>query len=89
MAAAGLSPPHVNGRTEQDYARWGDLIAERPEIEILAFEFATGAGVANGSTGTSPSSAPSPIGSVVRSRSSSRRRSKARCELRATSRMPR
>ena len=45
MAAAGLPAGlHVNGRTLQDYARWGDLIAERPEIEILAFEFATGCG---------------------------------------------
>lgn len=45
MAAAGMPAGlHVNGRTQQDYARWGDLIAERPEIEILAFEFATGCG---------------------------------------------
>jgi hypothetical protein len=45
MAAAGLPAGlHVNGRTLQDYVRWGDLIAKRPEIEILAFEFATGCG---------------------------------------------
>lgn len=45
MAAAGLPTAlHVNGRTLHDYVRWGDLIAERPEIEILAFEFATGCG---------------------------------------------
>lgn len=45
MAAAGLPAAlHVNGRTLHDYIRWGDLIAERPEIEILAFEFATGCG---------------------------------------------
>lgn len=45
MAAAGLSTAlHVNGRTEHDYLRWTDLIAERPEIEVLAFEFATGCG---------------------------------------------
>lgn len=45
MAAAGLpSALHVNGRTEHDYVRWGDLIAGRPEIEVLAFEFATGCG---------------------------------------------
>jgi hypothetical protein len=45
MAAAGLpSALHVNGRTEHDYVRWGDLIAARPEIEVLAFEFATGCG---------------------------------------------
>ena len=45
MASAGLATGlHVNGRTEHDYLRWGDLIAERPEIEILAFEFGTGCG---------------------------------------------
>ena len=45
MASAGLATAlHVNGRTEHDYLRWSDLIAERPEIEILAFEFATGCG---------------------------------------------
>ena len=45
MTAAGLPTAlHVNGRTQHDYARWGDLIAERAEIEVLAFEFATGCG---------------------------------------------
>lgn len=45
MAAAGLPAAlHVNARTEHDYRRWGELIAERPEIELLAFEFATGCG---------------------------------------------
>ena len=45
MASAGLATAlHVNGRTEHDYLRWGDLIAERPEIEIVAFEFASGCG---------------------------------------------
>jgi hypothetical protein len=45
MASAGLAAAlHVNGRTEHDYVRWGALIAARPEIEILAFEFATGCG---------------------------------------------
>ena len=45
MASAGLPTGlHVNGRTEHDYFRWGDLIAERPEIEVLAFEFGTGCG---------------------------------------------
>ena len=45
MAAAGLSVAlHVNARTDQDYRRWGELIAKRPEIQILAFEFATGGG---------------------------------------------
>jgi hypothetical protein len=45
MAGAGLPAAlHVNGRTRHDYARWAELIADRPEIEILAFEFATGCG---------------------------------------------
>ena len=45
MASAGLATAlHINGRTEHDYLRWGDLIAERSEIEILAFEFASGCG---------------------------------------------
>lgn len=45
MAAAGLPAAlHVNGRTQHDYVRWAELIAERPEIEFLAFEFATGCG---------------------------------------------
>lgn len=45
MAGAGLPAAlHVNGRTQHDYARWAELIADRPEIEILAFEFATGCG---------------------------------------------
>lgn len=45
MAAAGLPAAlHVNGRTEHDYVRWARLIATRPEIEIVAFEFATGCG---------------------------------------------
>lgn len=45
LAAAGLPTAlHVNGRTRHDYARWAGLIAARPEIEILAFEFATGCG---------------------------------------------
>ena len=45
MAAAGLpSALHVNARTDYDYLRWGQLIAKRAEIELLAFEFATGGG---------------------------------------------
>lgn len=45
MAAAGLRAAlHVNARTDHDYRRWGELIAKRPDIEILAFEFATGGG---------------------------------------------
>ena len=45
MASAGLPTAlHVNARTEHDYLRWGNLIIERREIEILAFEFASGCG---------------------------------------------
>lgn len=45
MAAVGLPAAlHVNARTDRDYQRWADLIAERPEIGMLAFEFATGGG---------------------------------------------
>lgn len=45
MMHAGLPAAlHVNARTERDYDRWAELIAERPEIQYLAFEFATGAG---------------------------------------------
>ena len=45
MASGGVATAlHVNARTEHDYARWGALIADRQEIEILAFEFATGCG---------------------------------------------
>lgn len=45
MMQAGLPTAlHVNARTERDYERWAELIAERPEIQYLAFEFATGTG---------------------------------------------
>lgn len=45
MMQAGLPTAlHVNARTERDYQRWAELIAARPEIQCLAFEFATGAG---------------------------------------------
>ena len=45
MASAGLPTAlHVNARTEHDYLRWGELIIGRREIEILAFEFASGCG---------------------------------------------
>jgi len=45
MANAGLPTAlHLNARTETDYRRWTELLAHRPEIECLAFEFATGAG---------------------------------------------
>ena len=45
MMQAGLpTAMHVNARTERDYERWAELIAERPESQCLAFEFATGTG---------------------------------------------
>ncbi|MDR6129091.1 DUF4417 domain-containing protein [Sphingomonas sp. SORGH_AS_0438] len=45
MANAGLPVAlHLNARTEQDYRSWTQLLAARPEIECVAFEFATGAG---------------------------------------------
>ncbi|MDX1170676.1 DUF4417 domain-containing protein [Sinorhizobium medicae] len=45
FAAAGLPAAlHVNARTEHDYKRWAELIRERPEISVMAFEFATGCG---------------------------------------------
>src|SRR3546814_16302451 len=45
MMQAGLPTAlPANARTERDFERWGELIAERPEIPYLAFEFAPGAG---------------------------------------------
>ncbi|WP_157628291.1 DUF4417 domain-containing protein [Ensifer sp. BR816] len=45
FTAAGLPAAlHVNARTEHDYSRWAALIRERPEIGVVAFEFATGCG---------------------------------------------
>src|SRR3546814_12817682 len=45
MMQAGLPTAlHANARTDRDFERWGALIAARPEIQYLAFEFATGAG---------------------------------------------
>ena len=35
---------HVNGRTETDFARWGNFLRARPEISHIAYEFTTGAG---------------------------------------------
>lgn len=34
---------HVNARTDRDYERWAEFIADRNEINAIAFEFATGA----------------------------------------------
>lgn len=33
---------HVNGRTETDFARWGDYISGHPEVTHIAYEFTTG-----------------------------------------------
>jgi hypothetical protein len=35
---------HVNGRTDTDFRRWTDYVRARPEVQILAYEFATGTG---------------------------------------------
>jgi hypothetical protein len=35
---------HVNGRTDTDFKRWTVFLRARPEIRILAYEFATGTG---------------------------------------------
>jgi hypothetical protein len=35
---------HVNGRTESDFQRWTTYVRSRPEIQTLAYEFATGTG---------------------------------------------
>ena len=44
MMATGLpSGLHVNARTDHDWSRWRDFIGRRPEVNLLAFEFATGA----------------------------------------------
>ncbi|MGA9866938.1 MAG: hypothetical protein WBQ75_10935 [Acetobacteraceae bacterium] len=33
---------HVNGRTDNDFARWTDFVAARPEVTHVAYEFTTG-----------------------------------------------
>jgi Domain of unknown function (DUF4417) len=44
IVAAGLSGAlHLNARTERDYERLAEFVAERPEVTEVAFEFATGA----------------------------------------------
>jgi len=35
---------HVNGRTDNDFRRWGAYLAIRPEITHLCYEFTTGTG---------------------------------------------
>ena len=70
MSAAGLpSALHVNGRTEHDYVRWGDLIAVGRRSKISRSSSPPAAGAASASTGTSRSSARSPAASVVHWRS--------------------
>jgi len=45
MLSEGLQAAlHVNGRTEADFRRWADYVRMRPEIQVLAYEFATGTG---------------------------------------------
>ena len=33
---------HVNGRTDTDFRRWAEYIADRPEVTHIAYEFTTG-----------------------------------------------
>lgn len=47
MAGGVPAALHLNARTDQDYARWTDFVRERPEVEVVAFEFGTGAGAPN------------------------------------------
>jgi hypothetical protein len=35
---------HVNARTDTDWHRWIAFIAARPEVDVIAYEFGTGAG---------------------------------------------
>lgn len=35
---------HINGRTETDFKRWTAYVRSRPEIRLVAYEFATGTG---------------------------------------------
>lgn len=45
LIAAGIPAAlHLNARTDRDYARWMRFVQERSEVEIVAFEFGTGAG---------------------------------------------
>lgn len=44
MAAGIPSALHLNARTDRDYARWMRFVRERAQVEIVAFEFGTGAG---------------------------------------------
>lgn len=44
LSAAGLPVAlHVNARTDRDWERWTEFVADRDEVQALAFEFATGA----------------------------------------------
>lgn len=45
LQEAGMfSPLHINARTDRDWERWTQFVAERPEVGALSFEFGTGAG---------------------------------------------
>lgn len=50
MNAAGLPTAlHVNGRTSHDFDRWTQFIIDHPEVTSIAFEFLTGAKLADDS----------------------------------------
>ena len=42
MAGGVLCALHINARTDTDYVRWSDFVAERGEVSHIAFEFTTG-----------------------------------------------
>ncbi|MEH7839767.1 DUF4417 domain-containing protein [Rhizobium laguerreae] len=35
---------HVNSRTYRDFERWAAFVSERPEIQVISYEFITGSG---------------------------------------------
>jgi hypothetical protein len=45
MAAGIPAALHLNARTDLDYARWTRFVRARTEVQAVAFEFGTGAGV--------------------------------------------
>jgi hypothetical protein len=45
MLSEGLQAAlHINGRTDTDFQRWTEFVQARPEVQMLAYEFATGTG---------------------------------------------
>jgi hypothetical protein len=47
MSEAGLPAAlHVNGRTDQDFVRWGELLRRWSHVNAISYEFITGGGLA-------------------------------------------